>query len=358
MRSHRDGGRLMARRARTTPGTHPSGPLPTAAARRGHQGTERPSRRRTRPRRARPGGEHRASFRLRVRPASRRRTAVVGRVGPLSAQRCRGDAVRCPARTAAFPVPLRRERHPGEVRLRLADHGAGAPAHPDARHRRDRRGGCFPCRRNSFPAPRGRCAPISAWLLHDPDGVPLCVLLVENQSRADRTMPERITVHCAGLREMLGNRRPGAPPPDILPFVVSTARGKWRVPTGTEPSRLPEAYSGHARFSFGYNVLDVGRRPDLDDSREPVALFLRIRWMAAKRNPSPDDRRRLTLLASRARQSPCRGTVFRSAEGAGGLGGGRTRPGKRWAGSKGETACLQCCSHSRRRAARRASSGA
>lgn len=112
-------------------------------------------------------------------------------------------------------------------------------------------------------------------------------------------MPERITVHCAGLREMFGNRRPGAPPPDILPFVVSTARGQWRVPTETGPSRLPEAYSGHARFSFGYNVLDVGRRPDLDDSDEPVALFLRIRWMAAKRNPSPDDRRRLTLLASR-----------------------------------------------------------
>ena len=139
----------------------------------------------------------------------------------------------------------------------------------------------------------------SAWLLHDRDGVPLCVLLVENQSRTDRTMPERITVYCAGLREMLGNRRPGAPPMDILPFVVSTARGQWRVPTETEPSRLPEAYLGHARFSFEYNLLDVGRRPDLDDGNEPAALFLRIRWMAAKRNPSPDDRRRLTLLASR-----------------------------------------------------------
>ena len=31
-RSYRDKGRLMARRTRTTPGTHPSGPLPTAAA--------------------------------------------------------------------------------------------------------------------------------------------------------------------------------------------------------------------------------------------------------------------------------------------------------------------------------------
>ena len=139
----------------------------------------------------------------------------------------------------------------------------------------------------------------SAWLLHDRDGVPLCIVLVENQSRADRTMPERVTAYCVGLREMFGNRRSGAPPPDILPFVVSTARGKWRVPTATEPSRLPEAYSGYARFSFGYNVLDVGQRPDLDDCDEPAALFLRIRWMAAKRNPSPDDRRRLTLLASR-----------------------------------------------------------
>ena len=137
----------------------------------------------------------------------------------------------------------------------------------------------------------------SAWLLHDHDGAPLCIVLVEHQSRVDRAMPERVTAYCVGLRELSGKRRPGAPPLDILPFVVSTARGHWSVPTATEPSGLPEVYSNYARFSFGYNVLDVGRRSDLDDSDEPAALFLRIRWMAAKRNLSPGDRRRLTRLA-------------------------------------------------------------
>ena len=288
----------MARRARTISGTHPSGPLPTAAA----AGDVEELKALLDGGHAPDGRDRDGNTALHFAFGSGRHHAAALLLWAGSDPFLRNDA-------GGTPFDVLRERLRSRYRSAgndiLARFSYGWPVMergllhilmPDAA---GIVGKMLPLPTELVPGAARALRTDSAWLLHDPDGLPLCVLLVENQSRADRTMPERITVYCAGLREMLGNRRPEAPPPDILPFVVSTARGQWRVPTGTEPSRLPEAFSGHARFSFGYNVLDVGRRPDLDDSNEPVALFLRIRWMAAKRNPSPDDRRRLTLLASR-----------------------------------------------------------